>query len=118
MRAATQCEYDNSRVGFTDENGRLNSYARCDMCGKWHKGQYGFILRYTTRDMLSSTRKKLCSKCAANLAPELDRFCNAVREMCNPQEDTSELGMKIQEVSDLIEKEIEEKAMAADAELY
>lgn len=101
----TSCQYDNSRIGFTDENGKYNSYACCDMCGKWHKGQYGLIINFNIPDKQDDGRTttrcgfrriKLCRKCGCKLAPDLisldDKLCNRA-----PQEDESELGKKIAE---------------------
>lgn len=101
----TSCKYDNSRIGFTNESGKFNSYARCDMCGKWHKGQYGLILDFTVPDNgdgdrtatgYNFNRIKLCRKCGKELAPELLSLAEKLWNR-TPKEDTSELGLKIKE---------------------
>lgn len=81
--------FDIARVGFTDENGKFNSYTACSMCGKWHKGQYGIKIDFDMPDNTGGGRVKLCSKCAKKVKSQFDDFVeNVFFTRCNKTDDS------------------------------
>lgn len=90
VQKVAKSKYDVERVGITGENGEVNSYSRCSICGEWHKGQFGVELdfcvpseddgRYTTSYAMV---KKLCRDCAKEINRDILRFADKLSGKTN-----------------------------------
>lgn len=66
-------EHSNEQRTYTDEDGKQETFAICDACGKEHKNNFGLEVSYSMRNNWTQYRIKLCGKCANKVVPILDR---------------------------------------------
>lgn len=100
-KGTARSKFDNSRVTFTTEDGKRHSYTVCTICGKWHKGQYGYDLEYWTDKTSGGTRVKLCGKCVKKVSAIIEELA-AVSWNAKPGKDDSEIGKLCENVTHMI----------------
>ena len=83
-------QYSNAEKTRTDENGKQEVIAVCDICGAEHKNSYGYEISYAMYGESKSQRAKYCGKCARAIIPALIKALEAAE---NKQRTNRERGL-------------------------
>ena len=73
-------EYSNGQITHTYANGKKETFAICDACGKEHKNNFGLEISFSMRNHWGWRRIKLCGKCANRVIPILIRASDAIAD--------------------------------------